>query len=638
MANSNQFGGPGANGSVSIIDGATNAVVATPSVGTTPQVVAANPLTNEIYVANIDSSTVSVLDGATNAVVATVTTGLAPGALGLDVVTNRIYVVNENGNSVSVISGATDSVVAAPSLGSTPIAMALNPVTNMVYVANWGDGTVSVINGLTDTVTATIPVGAQPDAIAVNPATNTVYVGSYGGNSLSVINGATDTVTATVNVGSPATALALNAFTNTVYVVEGIGNAVSVVNGASNTLTATISVGGSPDAAVVNSVTNKIYVSNTGSATVSVIDGATNTVSATLSVGANPEGEDVNPLTGQIYVVNEGDGTVSTIDEATGTVVSTTPVGNNALTVAVNPATGLVYVTNANSGSVSVIAPNATQTIPLATSVAGVVDSQTLSTTNVFQTQNPSPQFTVSVNSNYTSSSVYSSDPSAVNPSPSAVYYQVDGGAGTWQQASMTTTSGADPASFNIQLSGVPAGQHTLYVYAAYGREGAPESSAQGTGNSPDIGNVTTSTFLEVPASTSTSVISSLNPSTEGGTVTFTAHVAEVAPGTAVPTGSITFMDGSTVLGAATLDANGNATFSASALSPGSHSIAAVYGGDPNNAESTSSALSQQVLYTSTTILGSSPNPSVVGQTVTITTAVNMGPNRPRSYGHRDCL
>lgn len=70
-------------------------------------------------------------------------------------------------------------------------------------------------------------------------------------------------------------------------------------------------------------------------------------------------------------------------------------------------------------------------------------------------------------------------------------------------------------------------------------------------------------------------MISSLNPSTEGGTVTFTAHVAEVAPGTAVPTGSITFMDGSTVLGAATLDANGNATFSASALSPGSHSIAA---------------------------------------------------------------
>jgi hypothetical protein len=56
----------------------------------------------------------------------------------------------------------------------------------------------------------------------------------------------------------------------------------------------------------------------------------------------------------------------------------------------------------------------------------------------------------------------------------------------------------------------------------------------------------------------------------------------------------VTFVDGSTVLGSGPLK-NGVATFSTSALSVGSHSITAVYGGDTNFKGSTSGTLSQQV-------------------------------------------
>jgi Pro-kumamolisin, activation domain/Bacterial Ig-like domain (group 3) len=94
-------------------------------------------------------------------------------------------------------------------------------------------------------------------------------------------------------------------------------------------------------------------------------------------------------------------------------------------------------------------------------------------------------------------------------------------------------------------------------------------------------------------ASTTTTVVSSSNPSTHGTSVTFTATVhASSGP---TPTGSVTFKDGSTTLGTGTLNGSGGATFSTSALAVGTHSITAAYGGSSNDTPSTSTTLSQKV-------------------------------------------
>jgi hypothetical protein len=76
--------------------------------------------------------------------------------------------------------------------------------------------------------------------------------------------------------------------------------------------------------------------------------------------------------------------------------------------------------------------------------------------------------------------------------------------------------------------------------------------------------------------------------------VTFTTQlVTTVNPGpTESPTGSITFMDGSTVLGTAPLNGSGQAVFTTSSLGDGVHSITATYGGDPSYLSTTSNAVS----------------------------------------------
>jgi Big-like domain-containing protein len=76
-----------------------------------------------------------------------------------------------------------------------------------------------------------------------------------------------------------------------------------------------------------------------------------------------------------------------------------------------------------------------------------------------------------------------------------------------------------------------------------------------------------------------------------GQTVTFTAIVASP---TTMATGTMTFMDGSTILETGILS-GGKTAYSTATLSTGSHNISAIYSGTPNIKGSTSATLVQNV-------------------------------------------
>jgi len=140
--------------------------------------------------------------------------------------------------------------------------------------------------------------------------------------------------------------------------------------------------------------------------------------------------------------------------------------------------------------------------------------------------------------------------------------------------------------------------------------------TAQYGGDASNSAAVSPVLSLTVKNSTSIALTSSLNPSTPGQSVTFSAAIT---PATA--SGTVQFLDGATVLGTIAL-AGGSASFSTSALTAGPHSITAVYGGDANNAGSTSSVVSQTVKTSTTTSLISSSNPITLGGSVTFTATV----------------
>jgi tetratricopeptide (TPR) repeat protein len=121
-----------------------------------------------------------------------------------------------------------------------------------------------------------------------------------------------------------------------------------------------------------------------------------------------------------------------------------------------------------------------------------------------------------------------------------------------------------------------------------------------------------TSKAVSQKAPSTTTLVSSLNPSAFGQSVTFTAIMVpqfsgkptgEVTLGTqfsGTPTGEVTFKNGAETLGTVSLS-HGNATYTTTKLAVGTHSITAVYSGSSSFSPSTSNALSQMVNPASTT-------------------------------------
>jgi len=161
--------------------------------------------------------------------------------------------------------------------------------------------------------------------------------------------------------------------------------------------------------------------------------------------------------------------------------------------------------------------------------------------------------------------------------------------------------------------------------------------NSSGTGNSD--GTVGVLLSISSKSATSTTLVSSLNPSIYGQKVTWIAKVTTSR--TVAPTGSVVFkgkdMYGHTfVIGRATLDSGGVATLIKSNLNVNVYQVTAVYLGDTMNQGSTSSVLNQMVRETtSKTVFNSSQNPAAQGQVVTFTamiTSPTVAPTGPVTF------
>jgi hypothetical protein len=143
-------------------------------------------------------------------------------------------------------------------------------------------------------------------------------------------------------------------------------------------------------------------------------------------------------------------------------------------------------------------------------------------------------------------------------------------------------------------------GDGTFQTALAYAGGSEPRIVAIGDlspGNAPDLAVADAAGGIDVllnRGGTLFTTTSSPNPSRSGQAVTFVAKGAGSVPGTGKPTGTVTFYDGSTLLGTSTI-VNGTATFTTSSLVAGTHNIIASYSGNGNFNPNTAPPLIQVV-------------------------------------------
>ena len=591
-------------------------LVATLPSGPNPVAVAVNQTTNMVYVADVDVRTLTVIDGATN----TATTIPAVGPLASVAVnprTNTIYALNGGSQSsglggivvtpgyVSVINGATNAVTATIPLPALGTRVVVNPATDQIYISalnEIGNGAVVdvlVIDGSTNAITTTISIPQIIGSLAVDTTRNVIYAmyeNAPGNATVAAIDGSTNAVTATVQVGYNDNSFALNETTNTIYVPDPHGNQLYGIDGATLAITTTIPW---PDTLLsnglaVNPVTNTIYVtSNNGSYVVQAVNGVTNTITASISDPYYPafQGLMANSVTNKIWQISNP---VVVIDGAANTVTSV--AGTSGTVGALNTVTNYAYIAAPNNvfvisgtpaGPAFSASPN-----PLA------FGNQTEDTASAAKT------LTVT-NTGTSDLTITTVTAGGTNKADFIV--------GTDTCANATVSAGKT-CSLSIEFAPSTTTAESATLTFADNASGSPQAvTLTGTGVAP----VATASTTALTASATSVAI--------GTSVTFTATVSPAA-GTPTPTGSVTFKDGSITLGTGTLNSSGVATYTASSLAEGSHSVAASYGGDSRNLSSASTAVAVTVTAASSTTTLTASAPSViVGASVTFTATVTGG-------------
>jgi hypothetical protein len=192
----------------------------------------------------------------------------------------------------------------------------------------------------------------------------------------------------------------------------------------------------------------------------------------------------------------------------------------------------------------------------------------------------------------------------------SGIYY--GNGDGTFQ--SVTSNSSALPQDL-INLFVNPANNATALDL---NKDGKPDILVGNTTLLNEYGVTVTSTI-----GSSTALTASATTAIVGASITFTATVTP-ASGIVVPTGSVTFYDGTTKLSTVTVSTTAVATYTTSALAAGPHTISAVYSGDANYVGSTSSNLAVTInaVVATSTSLSASATSVVSGTSVTLNAAV----------------
>jgi len=489
-----------------------------------------------------------------------------------------------------------------------------NPPTGSVTfkdgTTTLGTGTLSTVAGsqVATFMTSTLTVGAHSiTAVYGGDANNPSSTSSVLTQTINAATTTTTTVTSSLNPASQGAAVTFTATvatsgthppTGTVTFNDGgtaIGSgSLSTVAGSqvATFTTSALTVGMHSITAVYGGDANN--PSSTSSVLAQTITATTTT---TLTSSLNPANQGMavtftatvattgsHPATGTV-TFNDGAASLGTgtLNTVAGSQVAT--FTTSTLAVGAHPITAVYGGDGNNSGSTSSVL---TQTINTATT-----------TTTLTSSQNPAVQGTAVT---------FTATVATAGTHPPTGTVTFNDGAASLGTGTLNTMAGAQVAT--LTTSSLTAGTHSITaVYAG------------DTNNAGSTSLVLTQTITAV---TTTTLIPSANPANQGAPVTFTATVATA--GTHPPTGTVTFKDGSTALGMGTLNGSLMATLTTSALAGGSHSITAVYGGDANNAGSTSSALPEAIVATTTTALTASANSIPSGASVTFTatvTAVN---------------
>jgi YVTN family beta-propeller protein len=300
------------DGTVTMIDSKTDAVIGTINVGKRPRGLKLSPDQRFLYVAvsgtpkggpSVDERTlpppdrsadgVAVIDLHTQRVVRLLESGSDPETFDLSPNGSALYVANEDAARVSVIDVVSGKVLRTIDVGREPEGVTTRPDGAFVYVSSEQDHWVDVIDAKSNTRVARIPTAARPRAILFTPNDERAFVSAEAGGSVTVIDARHHRALGELRFESGARpmGLALSKDGRTLFVTTGRHRDVLFVDVNSRRVQRRVeNVGVRPWGIGITPDGRKLYVANGPSNDVAVIDVETGALIARVKAGGSPWG------------------------------------------------------------------------------------------------------------------------------------------------------------------------------------------------------------------------------------------------------------------------------------------------------------------------------------------------------------
>jgi YVTN family beta-propeller protein len=286
------------------------------------------------FITNQASHDVSVIDLASDTVVATIPVGRAPAGVAACSANGRVYVSNPDSRDISVIEIASRRVLHTWPAGSGPVGIAAAPDCSRLVVADWFNNRLLVYDTVAPAAGPAQPkavaVGRAPAGVAVPRGAALAYVAERDDDSVAVVDTAALRVLARVRVGSHPFALLHDAPRQRLYALNVQSNDISVIDvrdPAAPRELRRVPVGEGPYGAALAAGGRLLYVTNQLEDSVSVIDAQTLQPLRKLGGFGYPEG--IAAHGSKVYVVNWMDDRVSVLDADSSRLLKQVATGRN---------------------------------------------------------------------------------------------------------------------------------------------------------------------------------------------------------------------------------------------------------------------------------------------------------------------
>jgi len=472
-------------------------------------------------------------------------------------------------------------------------------------------GTVTFLNGTASLGTGTLNSSGVATLVLTPPVGVYSITASYAGSSTDAASVSSPPIKVTVTLAPTTTTLiavptTLNygqtlTLTATVTASNGVAptGAVTFLNGAATLGTGTLNSSG---------VATLVLTPAVGTYSITASYGGSSTDAASVSSPPIKVTVTLAPTTTTLIAVPTTLNYGQTLT-LTATVTASNGVAPTGAVTFLNGAATLGTGTLNASGVATLVLTPAVDTYSITASYGGSsTDAASVS----------SPPITVTVNPAVTTTTLIATPTTLYAGRTLTLTATVTAGSGSTPTGTVTFLNGAASlGTGTLNAAGVAALVLTppLGIYsitAAYGGT---------TDDAPSVSSPPITVNVDYPA-TATVLTASPDPSPVENNVTFTATVSSSA---GTPTGTVSFYDGTVLLGTSTLE-SGVATYSTSALTVGSHNITAQYPGVAGFAASTSSVVVEVITPPAFSISASPASLSVyTGEAATYTVTVTPG-------------